>query len=148
MRLVLQLVERGADTPGRKVDLLEIDQPRDIADLGLTLSEVKQLLARVQQAVVAAQARDHASLRPECSSCGARCHVKDWQSRQIATLFGTVAVRQPRLWSQRDGRELALALSFNARAGPSAGAPVRAVDLPRGCWRPGPPAAGRGRDEP
>ncbi len=98
MGLVLQLVERGADTPGREVDLLEIDQPRDlrdIADLELTLPEAKQLLARVQQAVVAAQARDHASLRPECSSCGARCHVKDWQSRQIATLFGTAAVRLP-----------------------------------------------------
>ncbi len=99
MGLVLQLVETGADTRGRGIDVLELEQPRDlrdIANLGLTLLEAKQLLARVQQAVVAAQARDHAGLRPECSRCGARCHVKDWQSRQIATLFCTVAVRLPR----------------------------------------------------
>ena len=95
----MQLVERGADTRGCEVDLLEIDQPRDlrdIADLGLTLPEAKQILARVQQAVAAAQARDHASLRSECSSCGVRCHVKDWQSRQVATLLGTVPLHRPR----------------------------------------------------
>ena len=99
MGLVLQLVETGADTRGRGIDVLEIDWTgdlRDIANLGLTLLEAKQLLTRVQQAVVAVQARDHAALRPECSRCGARCHVKGWQSRQIATLFGTVAVRLPR----------------------------------------------------
>ena len=45
---------------------------------------------------MAAQAREHGALRPDCASCGARCHVKDWQSRQIATLFGKVAVRLPR----------------------------------------------------
>ncbi len=94
MGLVLQLVETGADrfeTRGRGIDVLALDRPRDlcdIANLGLTLSEAKLLLSRVQQAVVAVQARDHAALRPECSICGARCHVKDWQSRQIATLFG------------------------------------------------------------
>ena len=107
MGLVLQLVERGAGTRGCEVDLLEIDQPRDmrdIANLGLTLPEAKQILARVQQAVVAAQACDHASLRPGCSNCGARCHVKDWQLRQVATLFGMVTVRLPRFRCPRCGR--------------------------------------------
>ena len=107
MGLVPQLVETGADTRGRGIEVLELDRSRDlcdIANLGLTLSEAKQLLARVQQAVVAVQARDHAALRPECSGCGARCHVKDWQSRQIATLFGTVAVRLPRFRCSGCGR--------------------------------------------
>ncbi len=45
---------------------------------------------------MAAQARDPATLRPECSGCGGRCHVKDWRSRWIATTFGEVAVRLPR----------------------------------------------------
>jgi hypothetical protein len=78
---------------------MEISRPhdlRDIATLGLTLLEAKQLLARVQQALAAAQARDHAVLRPDCSSCGGRFHVKDWRLHQIATLFGRVAVRLPR----------------------------------------------------
>ena len=46
--------------------------------------------------MVAAQARDHAALRPECPGCGGRCHVKDWRSHQIATPFGAAAVRLPR----------------------------------------------------
>ncbi len=110
MGLVLQLVETGADrgdTRGCGIEVLELDPPRDlrgITNLGLTLPEAKQLLARVQQAVVAVQARDHAVLRPECSSCGASCQVKDWQSRQIATLFGTVAVRLPRFRCSGCGR--------------------------------------------
>ena len=107
MGLVLQLVETGTDTRGRGIEVLELDQCRDlcdIANLGLMLPEAKQLLARVQQAVVAVQARDHAVLRPECSSCGASCQVKDWQSRQIATLFGTVAVRLPRFRCSGCGR--------------------------------------------
>ncbi len=107
MGLVLQLVETGADARGRGIDVLEIDRPGnlgDIASLGLTLLEAKQLLARVQQAFVAVQVRDHAALRPECSGCGARCHVKDWQSRQVATLFGTVAMRLPRFRCPGCGR--------------------------------------------
>ena len=86
MGLVLQLVETGADrseTRERRIDLMEISRPRDlcnIANLGLTLPEAKQLLARVQQAGVAVQARDHAALRPACPGCAgphqndSRCH--------------------------------------------------------------------------
>ena len=86
---------------------MEISRPNDlglIANLGLTLAAAKQLLARVQQAVVAAQARDHAVLRPDCSSCGGKCHVKDWRPHQIATLFGRVAVRLPRFLCAGCGR--------------------------------------------
>ncbi len=101
MGLVLQLVETGADrseTRGRGIDVLELDRPRnlrDIANLGLTLPEAKQLLARVQKAVVAVQARDHAALRPACSGCGARCHVKDWQSRQVQLRHAAVGTPEP-----------------------------------------------------
>lgn len=58
MGWVLRLVEMGPGGETRSVDLLEIDRPTglaDIANLGLTLSEAKQLLARVQQGVVTAQ---------------------------------------------------------------------------------------------
>jgi hypothetical protein len=53
------------------------DDLGDIASLGVTLSKAKQILVRLQQAVVAVQADDHAVLRPDCSSCGQACHVKD-----------------------------------------------------------------------
>jgi len=78
MRLVLRLVETETDGLAEGVDVMEIRPPRglgDIAHLGLTLSEAKQLLTRVQQAVVAAQAHDHAVLRPDCSICGGRCRT-------------------------------------------------------------------------
>ena len=108
MAWMLRLIETGADGHGRGIDVLEISRPdtlRDIADLGLTLPEAKRLLTRVQQAVVAAQAHDHAALRPHCSRCGGRrCRVKDWRSHQIATPFGAVAVRLPRFRCPGCGR--------------------------------------------
>src|SRR5215212_6594199 len=75
MGLMLQLVETRADGGARSVELMELGRRgnlHDIADLGLTLPEAKQLLACVPQAVVAVQARDHATLRPDCASCGER----------------------------------------------------------------------------
>src|SRR3712207_7720772 len=86
MGLVLQLVEARADGLTRSVEVMAISRPgdlRDVANLGLRLSEAKQLLARVQQAMVAAQACDHAVLRPECAGCGGRCPVKDWRARRV-----------------------------------------------------------------
>lgn len=56
MAWVLRLVETGGDGQAGSLDVLEISRPdnlRNVVDLGLTLAEAKQLLARVQQAVVA-----------------------------------------------------------------------------------------------
>jgi hypothetical protein len=99
MGWVLRLVESGTDGSSCSVDVLEIDRPGDLGDLaalGLTHAEGKQLLAGVQQAVVAAQSRDHAAQRPACRTCGSACHVKDYRPRRIATLFGPVTIRLPR----------------------------------------------------
>ena len=93
MGWVLRMVETETDSPGPGVDVMEIRPPRDLGDiahLGLTLPEAKQLLARVQQAVVAAQAHEHAVLRPDCSSCGGGCHIQDWRlhgSRRCSVLW-------------------------------------------------------------
>ena len=76
----------------------------EIANLGLTLAEAKLLLAQVQQQVVAAQAHHHAMSRPDCQSCGRRCHAKGWRPHQIATLFGEVRVKLPRLACAGCGR--------------------------------------------
>lgn len=99
MGWVLRLVETEIEGPPRSTDVMEIDCPGDLgdlADLSLGLSEGKPLLARVQQAVVAAQGRDHAVQRPPCRTCGATCQVKDYRPHQIATLFGQVTIRLPR----------------------------------------------------
>ena len=63
MGRVLRLAETEFDSPGPGVDAMEIRRTRDLGDiapLGLTLPEAKQLLARVQQAVVATHAHGHA----------------------------------------------------------------------------------------
>jgi hypothetical protein len=100
MRCVLQLVETGRDGKVRCTDVMELVRPDDlraISDLGLTLAEGKELQARVQQEVAAVQAMSHATMRPDCQACGGLCHVKDYRDHRIATLFGEVLVRLPRL---------------------------------------------------
>jgi hypothetical protein len=99
MTWVLRLVETESDGPARVIDVMDITRFGafgDISKLGLMLSEAKQILARLQQAVVAIQADDHAVRRPACSGCGQACHVKDRRLHRVATLFGTVAVHLPR----------------------------------------------------
>jgi hypothetical protein len=52
VRWILQLVETGADSRARNVDVMEISRPSDlgdIANLGLTLPEAKWVLARHRQ---------------------------------------------------------------------------------------------------
>jgi hypothetical protein len=99
MGWVLRLVETGVDGASRSVDVMAIDRLSDlsdIADLGLTLAQGKQLVALVQQEIVTAQSRDHAVRRPLCRSCGTACQVKDYRPHQIAILFGQVTLRLPR----------------------------------------------------
>ncbi len=96
---ILRLVKTGAGGEGPCTDVMEIQRPDnlgDIANMGLTLAEAKRLLAGVQQEIVAAQAKEHAVRRPDCSRCGGVCRVKDYRDHAVATLFGQVTVRLPR----------------------------------------------------
>ncbi len=99
MAWMLRLVKIGAEGEGPCTDIMEIRRPDDlvdIANLGLTLSEAKLLLAGVQREIVAAQARDHAVRRPECPCCSGACRVKDYRDHAVSTLFGPVTLRLPR----------------------------------------------------
>ncbi len=96
---MLRLVKVGVEGEGPCADIMEIYRPDDlgdIANLGLTLAGAKRLLAGVQQEIVAAQAKEHAVQRPDCSRCGGVCRVKDYRDHAVATLFGQVMVRLPR----------------------------------------------------
>ena len=96
MRWVLRLIATEGDARCLSTDLIEICRPEglgDIADLGLTLPEAKQLLASVQRAVIAAQADSHRLQRPCCSACSGRCHLKDWRSHRIATPLASSIAR-------------------------------------------------------
>ena len=99
MAWILRLVKTGAEGVGPSTDVMEINQPddlRDVAQLGLNLAEAKQLLASLQQEIVAAQARTHAVVRPDCPCGSGARHVTDYREHAVATLFGRVTVRLPR----------------------------------------------------
>jgi len=96
---IVRLVSIGAGGAEHSTDVPRIarsDDLTDLAGLGLTLAESKQLLAGVQQEIVAAQARVHAAHRPECRNCGTPSRMKDYRRHGIAMLFGRVTVRLPR----------------------------------------------------
>jgi hypothetical protein len=64
MGWVLRLVEAGVEGLGRSVDVMMIDRSDDLGDiaaLGLTLAQGKQLVALVQREIVTAQSRNHAA---------------------------------------------------------------------------------------
>src|SRR3954467_6433315 len=94
MGWVLRLVETGTDGSGRSVDVMAIDclgELGDIADLGLTLAQGKQLVALAQQEIVTAQSRDHAARRPLCRSCGAAGSVAKFWLRQNYRELGPIS---------------------------------------------------------
>jgi hypothetical protein len=102
---ILKLAVAGGEGPC--VDIMEISKPDDlgdIANLGLTLTEAKQLLARVQREISAAQAREHAVHRPVCPCRDEICRVKDYRDHLVATLFGQVTLRLPRFRCAACGR--------------------------------------------
>lgn len=99
MEWTLRLVQAGADGEERCTDVLTIQSGDDLGDighLGLSRSEAKQVLASVQQSIVAGQAQGHAVRRPACRRCGGVCHVKDYREHAVATLFGQVRLRLAR----------------------------------------------------
>jgi hypothetical protein len=102
---ILRLASVGGE--GRCVDIMEISKPDDlgdIANLGLTLEEAKQLLARVQCEISTAQAREHAVRRPVCPCGEDVCRMKDYRDYSVATLFGQVTMRLPRFLCALCGR--------------------------------------------
>src|ERR1700733_4720384 len=86
------------------MEISKTDDVGDIANLGLTIAEAKQLLARVQCEISTAQAREHAIRRPVCSCRDGVCRVKDYRDHSIATLFGQVTIRLPRFLCTLCGR--------------------------------------------
>jgi hypothetical protein len=96
---IVRLVQIGADGEEPFADVMTINRPDDlddIANLGLTVPNGKQVLAGLQQEIVAAQARSHSVRRPKCRSCSGVCHVKDYRNHAVATHLGQVTVRLPR----------------------------------------------------
>jgi hypothetical protein len=112
VKWILKLVAMGGK--GTCVDIMEISKPDDLGDVanlgdraregGSTLTEAKQLLARVQSEISTAQAREHAVRRPVCPCRDGICRMKDYRDHSVATLFGQVMIRLPRFRCAACGR--------------------------------------------
>jgi len=103
MKFKVQLVVCAED--GREEtmqDLTVLDrQCQRIEHLGLTLAEAKQLLATLQQQLVAQQVSTFVASRSQCDDCGATLQSKGQQTRTFHTLFGAVTLSSPRLYHCR-----------------------------------------------
>jgi len=81
-------------------------------DIGLSIDDGKKIMAALQSAVVAHEAETYCLFRRVCPDCHTFRPVKDYTTRRIRTVFGTVKVRNPRWMLCRDcypGMEVAFA---------------------------------------
>src|SRR6202049_4073024 len=69
----------------------------DMATLGLSLAESKQLLAQLQHEVVVRQFEATTQQRRNCEHCGTKRAIKDFHGARFRSLFGDVDLRVPRL---------------------------------------------------
>jgi len=67
-----------------------------LADIGLALSEAKAVLASLQESMVQSQVAEYVTCRRVCPQCRVFQPRKDWRTRRLQTLFGTIEVDAPR----------------------------------------------------
>jgi hypothetical protein len=65
-------------------------------EIGLSVDNGKKIMAALQTAVVSQEAASYTLFRRICPDCGLLRPVKDYTTRRIRTVFGTVEVRNPR----------------------------------------------------
>ena len=79
-------------------EVLELDKPHDALErIGLSLDEAKELLGRLQERIVAAQAAAFVEDSRCCLRCSSRLWSKGRTSFLFRTPFGDVPVESPRL---------------------------------------------------
>lgn len=94
---VICLDEDGAEDV-RKIIEMERHELA-IETLGLNLAEAKSILGILQDFMTARQVAEELDRRRKCPGCGQRYHSKSSGTTTVHTLFGLVAVPNPR-WSR------------------------------------------------
>ncbi|MDW6025886.1 ISKra4 family transposase [Mesorhizobium sp. BAC0120] len=90
------------DVCRREVRIDKSDERLRDGDIGLSISDGKRIMATLQSAVVNLEAETYALFRRVCPDCHTFRPVKDYTTRRIRTVFGTVEVRNPRWMLCRD----------------------------------------------
>ena len=99
MKFELILAVGSGDGQITNVPLAQMTRPdvSELATLGLSLSESKQLLAQLQREIVTRQFEATTQQRRHCGQCGTKRAIKDFHGARFRSLFGDVELRVPRL---------------------------------------------------
>src|SRR3954451_18582010 len=103
LRVQLQLrIVSDDDTVIRDEVILQLDKSGDqLEAIGLCLADTKDLLGRLQHAVVEAQAAAYVNRHRCCSACGRRLRGKGQYPIVFRTVFGNVPLASPRFYRCR-----------------------------------------------
>src|SRR4051812_6738046 len=103
LRVELQLrIVSDDDTVIRDEVILQLDKSDDrLETVGLCLKDSKDLLGRLQHAVVEAQAAAYVDRHRGCSACGRRLRGKGQYPIVFRTAFGHVPLASPRFYRCR-----------------------------------------------
>src|SRR3954471_11257231 len=103
LRVQLQLrIVSDDDTVIRDEVILELDKSNDrLEAIGLCLEDPKDLLGRLQHAVVEAPAAAYVNRHRRCSACGRPLRGKGQYPIVFRTAFGHVALASPRFYRCR-----------------------------------------------
>jgi hypothetical protein len=91
VKLVAEL--RAGVSTETELACIERDEQANLAELGLSLAEAKQLTAALQAQIVPAQMAALGECRRVCVACGRRLASKGFYQARFRTLFGDVPVR-------------------------------------------------------
>jgi len=102
MKLTFQIVITDVSGSSRTEELMSLQRSGDaLNDIGLSVSESKQLLGAVQKSLVQQQADEYIHQNIQCPHCLTNRRIKGQQKIQYRTLFGVIPVSGLRVYRCR-----------------------------------------------
>jgi len=100
MHFRIQVVAVGDDGTEHAQEIADLTRAETrIETTGLTLEESKQVLQTLQRAIIERQVAAYFAQQRACPQCGQMRRLKDSETAPFRTLFGVVAIHNPR-WEQ------------------------------------------------
>ena len=98
MRITVQVViENDGQSESERHEIARLDRGKLDADtVGLQLAEAKQILANMQEVIVAEQVSQCVATRVACPDCGRPRRHKDARTITLRTAFGRLRLQSPR----------------------------------------------------
>ena len=98
VRIVVETTFEDGETQRRNIGrLCRAPDNLEPECLGLRIVEAKNLLGRLQEAILQSQIDEALAASRICDDCGKRCAIHDDRGRTLDTLYGRFRVKAPRL---------------------------------------------------